>query len=98
MLTIQNISSSQGFINIQFSTTTTRRLFCQNLILTRRLLPLDMISEFLAAISIKVQFEHFKTPQVLRSLDSSLRVYSLPHIPDMRLLRFYSVTASQEKT
>ena len=38
-----------------------------------------MISEFLAAMSKKLQFEHFKTPQVLRCLDASLRVFSLTH-------------------
>ena len=37
---------------------------------------LDMVSEFLAAICM----EHFKTPKVLRSLDTSLGVYSLPQI------------------
>ena len=42
------------------------------------MLLLEMISEFLAAICIKVTLEHFKTPQCLQCLDASLRVFSLP--------------------
>ena len=40
------------------------------------MLLLEMISQFLAAISIKVTV---RTPQVLRCLDACKRVYSLPH-------------------
>ena len=38
-----------------------------------------MTSELLAAIRINLQFEHFKTPQVIRCLDASLRAYYLQH-------------------
>ena len=47
--------------------------------LTRRMLVLEMISEFIAAISVKVTVRTLKTPEAQRCLDASLRVYSLPH-------------------
>ena len=50
-----------------------------NIILTRIMLLLDMISEILAAICIKLHLEHFRTPHVLRCLDASLHLYSVPH-------------------
>ena len=67
-----------------------------NFILTRRML-LEMITEFLAAISIKLHFEHFKSPQVLRCLDASLRVYSLPHSRQATLSILLSEMSSTSK-
>ena len=47
--------------------------------LTKILLLLDIVSEFLAALWLKKKpLERFKTPQCLRCLDACKRVYSLP--------------------
>ena len=43
------------------------------------MLLLELINDVITALSIRLQFEHFKTQQVLRCLGVSFRVYSLPH-------------------
>ena len=60
------------------------------------MLLLEMISEFIAAIGLKVTV---RTPQFLRCLDAFKRVYSLPHSRHATLSFLFSdgISISTEK-